>query len=145
MSELLLIFKREEIMYSIECHTNRTENTVVYKSKNSSGQILMLTLYLWNHVDIDEYYIEFWIGKRKKGFQHGFQTGKDGIKSLLWAKDCIKDFISKPKNKRIRIMTGWTDKRRRDIYKWGLKDLGFSIGKYHNQFVLALNVSNKST
>lgn len=128
-------------MYPISKTINHYDNTVIYKTKNESGQILDLTFYLNRYSDTDVWYIVFWIGKRKKGMQFNIQTGKDGIKSLLWAKECIRDFIlNVDKHKKTRLALGWTDKRRREIYKWGLMNLGFSIKREDKLNILAMDV-----
>jgi hypothetical protein len=128
-------------MYSISKTINRNDETVIYKTKNESGQILDLTFYLNKYSDTDVWWIVFWMGKRKKGFQYNTQTGKDGLKSLLWAKECIKDFIlNSDKHKKTRLALGWTDKRRREIYKWGLKDIGFLIKREDKLTVLTLDL-----
>ena len=130
-------------MYQFERNINNTEKTIIYKTKNESGQILSLTFYLYEYSDANVWYIVFWIGKRKKGFQYNVQTGKDGLKSLLWAKECIKDFILKSdKHKQTRLALGGTDKRRKEVYKWGLKDLGFSINRSHDLSVLMLSIKS---
>ena len=77
------------------------------------------------------WYVCFWIGKNKRGYEALTQTGKDGVKSLLWAKQCIKDFMKlksgsvKPQH----LCITWDNGRRRDTYFRGLSDLGF-VFKY---------------
>ena len=81
-------------MYEIKLTENPNYyDTYHYISKNDKGQLinLILTPDVTNkHV---KYYVQFYIGKRKHGYQFGIETGKDGLKSLIWAKNCIKDFI----------------------------------------------------
>jgi len=107
-----------------------------YTSKNDKGQILTLKISSVLTSKNIKYYILFYIGtKRKKGFQFMEGTGKDGLKSLIWARNCIKDFISElPKSWRYKkyskhsIIVQWDDNRRRNTYYYGLKSLGFYYG-----------------
>lgn len=108
---------------------------VIYTCKNSANQIVTLKFYKYEYTHNTEWFVCFYIGKRKKGFQYLQQTGKDGISSLLWAKRTIKDFIEELKNSdRLRvnernvIRVQWDNSKRRDVYTWGLKDLGFRVG-----------------
>ena len=97
----------------------------IYQGRNEFNQIIKLEIFYC----LDGYFhvIFFITSKRKKGYQRFKQTGKDGIKSLLWAKACIFDFISKFKGKYhdsvIRIYGD--DKRRVNVYERGLASLGF--------------------
>ena len=68
--------------------------------------------------------------KRKQAdFIYGQQTGKDGLKGLLWAKDKIIEFEEYIKQKYsdipIIIYCCWTDNRRRNVYERGLRKLGY--------------------
>ena len=82
----------------------------IYKSRNECNQITT---------------------KRKHGYQEGKTTGKDGIKSLLWAKKCLLDFIDYAKWKfpgdSIEVYPD--DERRRKVYEYALLPLGFKIMK----------------
>lgn len=65
------------------------------------------------------------------GYQEGKTTGKDGIKSLLWAKKCLFDFIDYAKWKFLgdSIEVHPDDERRRKVYEYALLPLGFKIMK----------------
>lgn len=56
-------------------------------------------------------------------------TGKDGLRGLLWAKQNIiefEQFISEiRKGYDIIIYCNWDDNRRRNVYEYGLKKLGY--------------------
>lgn len=97
----------------------------IYKSRNEFNQILQLEIYRY---DERCFYVTFFITtKRVKGYQSLKQTGKDGIKSLLWTKYCIIDFIDKFKDKYHRsvIKIYADDVRRLNVYERGLTEIGF--------------------
>ena len=104
-----------------------------YKTKNKYNQKLELEINVWcNSIESAHWNVCFRVGKNKhkeRDFEQMCITGKDGIKSLLWAKKCLKDFIkiiSKSSKQKINYLEiYWTDSRRRDVYERGLKDLGF--------------------
>ena len=111
---------------------------VIYKSKNKHGQYLNLVVQREAYGKTIHWYVVFWIGKRNKGFQYLKQTGKDGISSLLWAKECIVDFlqnVKKTENPQY-LCIGWDDTRRKKVYLYGLRDLGFEIRKLENKICL---------
>lgn len=57
------------------------------------------------------------------------ETGKCGLEGLLWGKNQIIEFEESEYCKDgDTIVIYWTDKRRRDVYEYGLKKLGFVIG-----------------
>lgn len=122
-------------MYEINLKEKRTESKFFYTTKNINNQILTLNIIKdYTHKSIN-YYIIFFIGKKKKGYEFLNTTGKDGIKSLIWAKNCIKDFIIQIKEhyefnlyENHSIVINWDDNRRRDIYYHGLKSLKFYYG-----------------
>jgi hypothetical protein len=66
--------------------------------------------------------------------------GKDGLKGLIWAKQKIKEFESFIKEKHDNIPTiiycRWDDNRRRNVYAYGLKDLGYKFGMIFNKKAL---------
>jgi hypothetical protein len=85
-----------------------------------------------------EYHIALSISNKKKHlFQYikeekdvlsGKETGKCGLEGLLWAKKQIIEFensICKPGN---IICVRWSDNRRRKVYEYGLKKIGYKIG-----------------
>jgi hypothetical protein len=118
-------------MYRINpIRSNIYQDTYDFKTKNQFGQLLELQIYNydWNEFNINaSYAIKFHITtKRKHGYQYLKQTGRDGLKSLLWAKECIKYFIDNKLKNKDKIVIFADDNKRLNIYKWGLKDLGFT-------------------
>ena len=133
--------KREASIDFYDCYT--------YKSKNSQNQIISFEVWRdnWNSSKPKNIWkVCFYItNKRKKGFQYLTETGKDGIKSLIWAKNCLIDFIEFCKNSRYStyenvIIIQFDDIRRRNVYNYGLKSLGFKFGFYENRESLILNL-----
>ena len=107
----------------------------IYKTKNSQHQIVVLEIFL---TDEDYYNVFLYITtKRKQGYQHLKITGKDGLKSLYWARQCIIDFIQKNyyfyKNKQLRIYG--SDERRRKIYERSLLKMGFKVSKDKDKYL----------
>lgn len=97
----------------------------IYTAKNEYNQYLRFEIYLAQGY---YYNVVFYIAnKRKQGFQYLKQTGKDGIKSLIWAKNCLIDFINNhPKYVELHPIKIWADdSRRMRIYKRALMPLGF--------------------
>jgi hypothetical protein len=75
------------------------------------------------------------------------ETGKMGLKGLLWAKIKIKEFMifindirNQFLNKNVYIIVRWDDNRRRKAYEWGLKDLGFKINYIFGKKVLVKKI-----
>ena len=127
-------------MYNISRDTSKEfRNAYTYQSINSFGQTLKLDIYesLDSPSDRIHYCVTFHITSKKRlGFQHLKSTGKDGIKSLLWAKSCIVEFIEHIETGDInhgRITVYWDDSRRKKIYCHGLKNLGFYLGRVNNK------------
>jgi len=108
-----------------------------HKLKN--GQTIIICFHKIEFSKCNEYSIFLAIANKKKHIRQflseerdvliGKETGRCGLEGLLWAKnqiikfeesDCCKngDYIS----------TGWDDNRRRDVYIYGLKKLGFVLG-----------------
>lgn len=65
--------------------------------------------------------------KRRKGFQENVSTGKDGIKPLIWARNCLLDFIrfGHYRYKDWTVLVHATDKKRFNVYRAALEPLGF--------------------
>lgn len=86
----------------------------------------------------DWYYVKLQIGKRKEGYQFLKKTGKDGLKILIWAKNCIEHFINHVKKKsnywitdkglKSSIVIHWDDTQRQTVYLRGLKNFKFYYG-----------------
>ncbi len=72
------------------------------------------------------------------------QIGKCGLEGLLWAKNKIIEFeeFIKTKNtdKTIKIVCGWDDNRRRNIYERSLSKLGYSFENLFNKKYLVKTV-----
>lgn len=107
----------------VDCYT--------YKSRNECNQILVCEIYrtIEGYLNVTFYVTT----KRKQGFQFKKSTGKDGIKSLMWAKKCLLDFIEFAR--RVKKYKGQTlivypdDNRRRRVYERALIPIGFRIVK----------------
>lgn len=98
-----------------------------YKSRNSLNQIIECNIYMTYNKN---FWVKFFITtKRKDGYQKGKCTGRDGLKSLLWAKNCIIDFIkneSKP-YKGLKLIVCADGERRWNTYNRSLIPLGFKV------------------
>ena len=72
------------------------------------------------------------VTKRKQGYQENVQTGKDGLYSLIWAKNCILNFIDVIKDNDT-IIIYFSDNRRKKIYYRYLKDYNFKLGRSYGR------------
>jgi hypothetical protein len=115
-------------------------NTYAFKTKNECNQILNLELSscdfnVFNKADT--YNVKFYITtKRREGYQFLKQTGKDGIKSLVWAKKCILFFIQSVLRKDDRIVVFADDKKRMRVYEYALISAGFKATTWQGQHCL---------
>lgn len=101
------------------------EDSYVYKAKNSAGQIMCFEVY---KTTAGYLWVKFYITtKRRDGFQDGKQTGRDGLKSLFWAKNCLLHFLETKRSyyKGLKLLVQGADKRRFIAYKRSLEPLGF--------------------
>lgn len=118
-------------MYEINMQ-KENQFSYMYKAKNSKNQLLTLNVY--QSVD-DNWNVMFFItSKRKHGYQKLKQTGKDGVQSLIWAKNCVLDWIKNVQERRfqsgpIKLFVYADDKRRMKVYKRALIPLGFQVEK----------------
>ena len=117
------------------------------KEKLPSGQTAEIIFETYENSNGD---LTFWImldvyHKRKQKSENILkQTGKDGLKSLLWAKNKIKEFeedilssdLHWVEGKALSIAIGWEDNRRRTAYERGLRSLGYSFGHWDGGKVL---------
>ena len=121
----------------------------VYKTKNEHNQKLKLIIYesCYSTDYSVDWEVAFHIGKTKnkdKDFYNCNINGKDGIKSLIWAKNCIVDFINtfrsinKTTNNKLTVIG--TDNRRYNVYKYGLYKLGFKECLFHGTLCLRLKL-----
>ena len=102
-----------------------------YQSKNDCGQIIRCELYRITD-GYDTFNFTFYIRqKRKMEFPHNQITGKDGLKSLIWAYRCLKDSINflKWKYPYTTLYVEGDNKRKQQIYEYYLIPLGFKIMK----------------
>ena len=115
-------------------------DTYYFKTKNELNQTLYLEIFNsnWSEFTLNKTYnIVFKINtKRKHGYQYLKQIGKDGLKSLIWAKNCIKYFIENKLKENDLIIIYADDIQRFNVYKRGLKDLKFSVSKINSNKVL---------
>lgn len=108
----------------------KEKSKVKYLGKNDSGQILELTMDEWYYLNSSHWYVCFEIkNKRKHEFKYRQQVGKDGLKSLLWAKYCLVDFINNhlDNNKDNVIIVQWDDSKRKRAYVRFLSEVGFKL------------------
>jgi len=131
-------------MYNFTSYKNNV-NDVIYKGLNGTNQTMKMEFEKWYYPydNKDIYYTKFYIvNKRKHQYRFKEQTGTDGIKSLLWAKQCLINFINDGINKTRDniIVIGWDDKRRRDVYVRALIPIGFTLSRMDNREVLLLKI-----
>lgn len=70
------------------------------------------------------------------------ETGKCGVEGLLWAKKQIIDFEGFIKyQKNVTICVSWLDNRRRNVYEYGLKKIGYNINYRYNCKYLTKRIS----
>ena len=115
--------------YNIEPY--KDGQNIVYKSKNDMGQIISMTFECEEYSSLIYWNVVLWIGKNYKGYEYKNQTGRDGLKSLLWAKRCLIDFMDKliECGKTQHILIGWDTTSRKKAYYRGLYDLGFRFAR----------------
>ena len=105
---------------------------VEYQGINGTGQVMTLKFEKWNcNFSHDaHWYVVFHIkDKKRHNYKFREQTGTDGLKSLIWAKQCIKDFIENFINdgKKHTIIIYWDDAKRKKAYVRYLRDLKFNL------------------
>lgn len=72
--------------------------------------------------------------KNKSPYPALEQTGKDGLKGLIWAKQKVLEFEEfikadiRYENSKIILFCRWEDNRRRNAYHRGLKNEGYKYG-----------------
>lgn len=110
-----------------------------YQSKNECGQIIRCEIYRTTD-GYETFNFTFYIRqKRKMEFPHNQITGKDGLKSLIWAYRCLKDSINflKWKYPYSTLYVFGDNKRKQQIYKRYLIPLGFKVAndKYNTLYL----------
>lgn len=116
--------------------TRLNNNSYIYKTKNEFNQIIELEIYKFGKHNITiNWGLILYFGKRKdkiKSFEHCNSTGKDGIKSLVWTKKCLEDFIiflSQDKSRKHTIFVYALNSKRMRVYIKGLQSLNFKKGQ----------------
>lgn len=122
------------------------DNDIKYQTVNDKCQTIRMIFYRWYYPYKNrfDWYISFDIvNKRKENFKYKEQTGKDGLKSLLWAKKCIQDFIENEidKTKENVILIQWTDIKRGKAYIRGLESMGFKLITFDRRPTLMLKIN----
>ena len=134
-------------MYEINREYNSQEVIYTYKTVNSENQKLHLELYATDcNPETVWWCCCFYIAsKRKHGYQELQQVGKDGIRSLVWAKNCINDFVQNafknPLYLHNNLLIFWDDSKRRKVYTYGLGKLGFKFTKFKGKDCLFLKIT----
>lgn len=123
----------------------KDEANIKYQTINANGQTIRMVFYKWYYPlkrRVDWYVCFDIVNKRKEEFKYLQQTGTDGLKSLLWAKNCIKQFIDNEINRTIdnTIIVQWHDNKRRKTYERGLKSLGFKLVNFDKRMSLMLKI-----
>lgn len=116
-----------------------------YKThKLSNNQTIGIYLFRQENISNNEYYVLVLLANKKKYIKEFIneqrdilsdkETGKCGLEGLLWAKRQLIEFEESRYCKNGDIISiGWTDNRRRDIYKYGLKKYGYIIGNRYGR------------
>lgn len=114
------------------------ETGYIYKSKNDAGQIINLQVDSEEYDNLVYWNVVFWVGKNSRRYEYNQQTGRDGLRSLLWAKRCLVHFMTTVERNHLRqhLLVGWDNNRRKKTYERGLRDLGFRYARLERQIVL---------
>ena len=131
-----------------EFKQTKNDSDIIYSGLNGTNQTMKMEFQKWTYRtdNKDMYYVKFYIvNKRKHHYKFKEQTGTDGIKSLLWAKQCLMNFIDNVinKNRNNIIVVGWDDKRRRNVYVRALIPIGFTLSRMDNREVLLLKIDKQ--
>ena len=108
-----------------------------YRVKMDNGQTLSMDICKYLPENYETSKIAIWSiilsvsTKRKRGYEFLKQTGKNGLTSLLIAKEILKyhisEVIGREKHYDHVIAVQWDDRARMRAYERGLRDLGFAI------------------
>ena len=131
-------------MYEFKVFTK--DNDIKYQTVNANGQTIRLIFYKWYYPykrRIDWYVCFDIVDKRKHSYRYGEETGTDGLKSLIWAKNCINDFITNEIDREVDnvIIVQWDNAQRKRVYERGLKNLGFKLTNFDKRFSLILKIN----
>lgn len=117
-------------MYDVDIKKHKHYYKAYYfKTKNMFNQTLFLEIYPERISQKNTmYFVTFTINnKRRQGYQYLKSTGKDGLKSLIWAKRCIQYFINNILNLGESIVIYADNSQRFKVYEYGLRKLKFQI------------------
>lgn len=125
---------------------SQDEYTFVVRKRMPSGMTAQVTFYgdYWDNQRTAEFSVWFVVFKKRKTIPSLVleSTGRDGLKTLLFAKKAILDFEKFIHDRygschqKIFINIGWDDNRRRDIYFRGLKNEGYRFKQFNgNKFL----------
>lgn len=133
--------------YILRWYENHEYFSYMYRVKMDNGQYVNMEIYAFN---AGKKYRGWTVilsvpSKKKKGYEFRKQTGRNGITSLLIAKEIIKyhteNVIKKDKSRDHLFYIGWDDKAREKAYTRGLSDLGFVI--HDNCFLEGVNYGRR--
>ena len=120
-------------------------NDIKYQTINANGQTIRMIFYKWYYPlkrRVDWYVFFNIVDKRKETFKYKQQTGTDGLRSLIWAKSCIRNFIEHEVDRGVEnaIIVQWDDNKRRKAYERGLKEFGFKLVNFDRRMSLMLRI-----
>ena len=105
-----------------------------FKKQKLGTQEIMIYAQCFKRGKINKYYIGAVVSTKRKRIEQHFinneVTGKNGIKTLIEIRKSILDlelFLKEKNKQNFEIIINWTDKRRRDVYIYGLKDYGYNL------------------
>lgn len=126
------------------------EYTFVAEKKMPSGMTTRITFYgdYWDNQRTAEFRIWLVVFKKRKQIPELtlHATGKDGLKTLFFARKAILDFekfiVEKYGNchEKMFINIQWDDNRRRDLYYKGLSNHGYSFGCFNGLKALSKQI-----
>lgn len=132
------------------CMPNKNEYTFVTEKKMASGMTTRITFQgvHWDNQRTAEFSVWLTVFRKRKQISNIVlhETGKDGLKTLLFAKAAILDFekfiVEKYADchKKIFINISWDDSRRRNVYYRGLKKEGYAFNKFNRKKVLSKKI-----
>ena len=127
-----------------------SEYTFVAEKKMPSGMTARITFYgdYWDDQKTAEFNIFLVVFKKRKQISELYlkSTGKDGLKTLFFAKKAVFDFEKFIVEKygrcheKMFINIGWDDNQRRDLYYRGLKKYGYDFNFFYGRKVLSKRI-----
>lgn len=129
---------------------SQDEYTFVVSKKMPSGMTAQVTFYgdYWDNQRTAEFTVWLVVFKKRKSIPSLVLegTGRDGLKTLLFAKKAILDFekfiVEKYGNchQKVFINIGWDDNKRRNVYFRGLKNEGYKFDQFNGNKVLSKRI-----